>query len=58
MRLHQALELMQANEINGLKHWRPGETIKLMDEVFQYAPDAAEFSWRNEMDAGESLDTF
>ena len=49
---------MRANEINGLKHWRRGEATKIKDEVIQYASEAAEFSLLNEMDAGESLETF
>lgn len=58
MRLHQALELMEANEFHGLKYWRPEEAAKIKDEVLQYAPDAAEFSLLNEMDSGQGLDTF
>jgi hypothetical protein len=58
MRLHQALELMQANKSLGLKYWPSGEAAKIKDEVLQYAPDAAEFSLLNERDAGHGLDTF
>jgi hypothetical protein len=58
MRLHQALELIQAGHFIGLKNWQPGEADKIKSEVFPLAAGAAEFTLLFETDAGTTLNTF